>query len=89
MFLVGDAAGLVSKATGEGIAMALTSGKEIARKILDPKYTTPELKSIIKIVQRHTKMINHFDKHPRLQSSFFYLFLKMMKSQHFQSYFGN
>ena len=89
VFLVGDAAGLVSKATGEGIAMALTSGKEIARKILDPKYTTPELKSIIKIVRRHTKMINHFDKHPRLQSSFFYLFLKMMKSQHFQSYFGN
>ena len=31
---MGDAAGLVSKATGEGIAMALTSGKEIAFQAL-------------------------------------------------------
>ena len=89
VFLVGDAAGLVSKATGEGIAMALTSGKEVARKILNPKYNTPELYSIIKIMQRHSKMINRFDKYPRLQPSFFWMFLKLMKSQRFQRYFGN
>ncbi len=89
IFLVGDAAGLVSKATGEGIAMALTSGKEIARKILNPKYTVPELEAVVKIMQRHTKMIDRFDRHPRLQSAFFWLFLKMMRSHHFQMYFGN
>lgn len=89
VFLVGDAAGLVSKATGEGIAMALISGKEIARKILNPNCTTPELDSIIKIMQRHTKMSNRFDRYPGLQSTFFWLFLKMMKSQSFQKYFGH
>lgn len=89
VFLVGDAAGLVSKATGEGIAMALTSGKEIARKILNPQHTVAELDDVIKILHRHAKMIDRFDRHPRLQSVFFWLFLKMMKSQYFQRYFGN
>ena len=89
VFLVGDAAGLVSKATGEGITMALISGKEIAHKLLNPQYSVTELHNVIKIMQRHTKMIDRFDRHPRLQSTFFWLFLKMMKSQRFQEYFGN
>lgn len=89
VFLLGDAAGLVSKATGEGISMALTSGKEIARKILNPNYACSTLHHHIKIMQRHTKMINRFDKYPRMQSTFFCLFLKLMKSKQFQTYFGN
>jgi len=89
VYLLGDAAGLVSKATGEGISMALTSGKEIARKILNPNYSCSTLHHHIKIMQRHTKMINRFDKYPRLQIAFFWLFLRLMKSKQFQTYFGN
>ena len=42
IYLAGDAAGLVSGFTGEGIYQALVSGEEIANLILDPKYK-PEL----------------------------------------------
>ena len=47
IFLAGDAAGLASKLTGEGIAYAMISGREIARKIMDPQYGTPKLRRII------------------------------------------
>lgn len=36
--LVGDAAGLVSPLTGEGIYAALVSGEEVARSLVDPGY---------------------------------------------------
>lgn len=39
--LAGDAAGLASPVTGEGIAQALESGREVAREILEPGYRSP------------------------------------------------
>jgi geranylgeranyl reductase len=89
IFLAGDAAGLVSKATGEGIAMALSSGKEIGHKILDPHYKMPELRRVIRILNRHRQMIDRFDRNPFWQAFFFRLFLLLMKSRRFQKYFGN
>lgn len=44
IFLAGDAAGFASGLTGEGIYFAMISGMEIAKKIIDPNYKTPELK---------------------------------------------
>lgn len=38
--LAGDAAGLASPVTGEGIAAALASGAEVAREILEPGYSS-------------------------------------------------
>jgi geranylgeranyl reductase len=38
LFLAGDAAGLASPVTGEGISQALISGAEVAREILEPGY---------------------------------------------------
>ncbi|MCP4603218.1 MAG: FAD-dependent oxidoreductase [Proteobacteria bacterium] len=38
VFLAGDAAGLASPLTGEGIGQALISGAEVAREIIDPAY---------------------------------------------------
>lgn len=89
IFLAGDAAGLVSKATGEGIAMAMFSGQEIARKILNPNYPFTAMQPILRIKNRHTKMIDIFDSYPRLQPLFFRVFLRLMKSRRFQKYFGN
>ncbi len=46
VFLAGDAAGLASPLTGEGIAQALISGREVAREMVDPHYRSaliPEL----------------------------------------------
>ncbi len=48
IFLAGDAAGLASYRTGEGIHQALVSGEEIARTIIDPDYISNPLTSLIK-----------------------------------------
>ena len=48
VFLAGDAAGLASGLTGEGISQAILSGREIAQKILDPSYDTPLIKKILR-----------------------------------------
>jgi geranylgeranyl reductase len=44
--LAGDAAGLASPVTGEGIAQALASGAEVAREILEPAYRSPILEAL-------------------------------------------
>jgi len=48
-FLVGDAAGFASGITGEGIYFAMVSGSEVAKKIINPNYKTPEIHKILKI----------------------------------------
>jgi len=55
-FLVGDAAGLASPLTGEGIYPAFISAEAVARSILDKKYEAHELKRLIKKHQKHTRM---------------------------------
>jgi geranylgeranyl reductase len=52
VFLAGDAAGLASPVTGEGIAQALLSGREVAREILDPGYRS---KIVPEIAARHRR----------------------------------
>ena len=56
-FLVGDAAGLASGLTGEGIYPAVLSGETVAEAILDPAYNCKKLDTLIKKQQRHTKML--------------------------------
>jgi geranylgeranyl reductase len=51
-FLAGDAAGLASPLTGEGIAQALLSGREVAREILEPGYRS-EL--VPRLARRHRR----------------------------------
>jgi flavin-dependent dehydrogenase len=43
IFLCGDAAGLASPVTGEGIGPALISGVEVAREILEPGFRSREI----------------------------------------------
>lgn len=47
IFLAGDAAGLASGLTGEGIYQALVSGKMIANSILDKNYQSEEFDAIL------------------------------------------
>lgn len=51
IFLIGDAAGLASPFTGEGIYQALISGKVVANQIIDQKYPSKEM-SDLRCVQR-------------------------------------
>jgi flavin-dependent dehydrogenase len=48
VFLVGEAAGLASGFTGEGVYQSLASGEEVARMILDPSYQANLLDEVVK-----------------------------------------
>ncbi|MFA6497964.1 MAG: NAD(P)/FAD-dependent oxidoreductase, partial [Desulfurivibrionaceae bacterium] len=56
-FLIGDAAGLASGLTGEGIYSAIVSGKETARTILDGGYESKEMAQLIKKHHQHTRIL--------------------------------
>ena len=55
-FLVGDAAGLASPLTGEGINPAYVSAEAVAHSIVDPSYGAENLIRIIKTHHRHRIM---------------------------------
>jgi flavin-dependent dehydrogenase len=48
IFLAGEAAGLASRFTGEGIYQSLVSGQEAAMMILDPQYNPKALGQVLK-----------------------------------------
>jgi geranylgeranyl reductase len=55
IWLVGDAAGLTSGLTGEGIYPAIVSGETVGRRILDPSYEDKELSRIIRKHWQHSR----------------------------------
>ncbi|WP_456473237.1 NAD(P)/FAD-dependent oxidoreductase, partial [Desulfolithobacter sp.] len=57
-WLVGEAAGLASGLTGEGIYPAIVSGEAVARKIIDPAYPATEIASIVGKQRRHQAIIH-------------------------------
>jgi len=67
-WLVGDAAGLASGLTGEGIYPAIVSGEAVARKIIDPVYPADEIKVMAKKQKQHQKVIRIASRHPLLCS---------------------
>lgn len=54
--LVGDAAGLPSLLTAEGIYPALVSGEEVARRILEPDFASPGTASWLRVKRRHARL---------------------------------
>jgi len=65
-WLVGDAAGLASGLTGEGIYPALVSGQAVARMMLDPRYPAPELQTLARKHRRHRLLATLAGNSPRL-----------------------
>lgn len=53
VFLAGDAAGLASALTGEGIYAALLSGEIVARTILNPNYTDQRFAALLRRHRLH------------------------------------
>ncbi len=60
VFLTGDAAGLASGFTGEGIYPAIISGRAIAGAIIDPGYRPRRLERLIHRQRRHQQMQKFF-----------------------------
>ncbi len=56
-FLIGDAAGLTSGLTGEGIYPAIVSGEEAARTILDGGYESKKMAQLIKKHHQHARIL--------------------------------
>lgn len=54
--LVGDAAGLPSGLTAEGIYSALVSGEEVARRILEPEYPMPKTRRWLAVKRSHDRL---------------------------------
>jgi geranylgeranyl reductase len=54
--LVGDAAGLPSSLTAEGIYGALVSGEEVARAILEPRYPALKIHRWLRVKRRHDRL---------------------------------
>jgi geranylgeranyl reductase len=79
IFLAGDAAGLASKLTGEGIAYALISGREVARTILNPSYKMPSLRRLIAQKKKQHRIVNFFERIPIGLNVCFFLFLNAYK----------
>jgi geranylgeranyl reductase len=61
--LVGDAAGLASGLTGEGIYPALVSGETAAKTIINPDYDSRELQKLIRKQQKHQRILDLSAKH--------------------------
>ncbi len=57
-FLVGDAAGLASALTGEGIYPAIVSGEEAAQTILNPDYDSISMKKLLARHNLHSRMVS-------------------------------
>jgi flavin-dependent dehydrogenase len=58
IFLAGDAAGLASALTGEGIYPAIVSGETVARKIIDPDNDSESLDRIARKQQYHQRLVH-------------------------------
>lgn len=60
VFLAGEAAGLASGFTGEGIYQALVSGQEVARMIMDPAYQPDQLHQVLRYNRSLSRMMAVF-----------------------------
>ena len=79
IWLVGDAAGLASGLTGEGIYPAIVSGETVARKILDPDSTDDPITAMVRKQQQHHKVINLSAKNPAFCSLLMEMLILMLR----------
>ena len=68
IFLVGDAAGLASGLTGEGIYPAIISGEQIALTIANPDHSTAIMDGLISRHDKHSRMVAISGKNGLLNS---------------------
>jgi len=67
-FLVGDAAGLASGLTGEGIYPAIVSGEQVAATILNPDHNSNIMDNLIKRHKKHSRIVQLSGKNGMLNT---------------------
>lgn len=88
IFLAGDAAGLPSACTGEGIVYAIVSGDDVARHIIDSTYCFDGIKQLLRYKRRQEAVLYIFDKLSRYQSYLFRIFISLLKRPAFQKFYS-
>lgn len=84
-YLIGDAAGLVSELTGEGIYPAVVSGDEIAKQILDESHNPEiEIKKLLRFKGRHAKVLNLLNNNKSIRTLLFFLGQLMLKIPYYR-----
>jgi len=78
-WLVGDAAGLASGLTGEGMYPAIVSGETVADKIIDPASSDSRILEMVKKQQQHHRVISLASRHPALCSLLMESLILMLK----------
>jgi geranylgeranyl reductase len=88
IFLAGEAAGLVSGASGEGIAYALTSGEDIGRHILTPGYHFEKTYRLLRYKRRQEMALKVLDHMPLLlQDLMCMIFMRLLMVPKLRNYF--
>jgi geranylgeranyl reductase len=78
-WLAGDAAGLASGLTGEGIYPAIVSGETIARQIIDSSNSDAAIPGMVKKQRLHQRVINLSGRHPASCSLLMELLVLMLR----------
>jgi flavin-dependent dehydrogenase len=78
-FLAGDAAGLPSAATGEGIAYALASGEEVARRILGMNIPSPRFDALLRHKATQERILALIESMRPLQTPLFSMYFTLSK----------
>jgi geranylgeranyl reductase family protein len=78
VYLLGDAAGLASGFTGEGIFQALISGEEIAKQILNPEYK-PDLDRLLRNQHYHERLYGLSNQWGKVRVLLYYAGMFLLK----------
>ena len=85
VYLAGDAAGLASAYSGEGIYQALVSGEEVAKSIIDKNYVSDKMGDIIKENRLHRRVVAFLDKSGPFRKIEYELLAAVLKSKSLRS----
>ncbi len=79
LFLAGDAAGLPSAATGEGIAYALASGEEVAGMIMGRRTASPRFDALLRHKAFQEKILALLDMMPPVQTQLLHVYITLAR----------
>ena len=89
IFLVGEAAGLASGLSGEGIYQSLVSGQEVARMILDPDYDAVSLRSVVRFNRIQNRFMRMLYRAGILRGLVIELILLLMNNKYIRTRVSN
>ena len=89
IFLAGEAAGLGSGLSGEGIYQALVSGQEVARMIIDPDYVSEPMKRVVRFNAIQNRFMQLMYRSGILRGLFIELILVLMNNRYIRTRISN